>query len=204
MNDAYRAAIVTLLKQGRDPLDIQKAIPDVTPGEIAAVAEVEGLTKAHANRKDSAPAPDLDPQLASALAALSWGENTHTPRIRKLAARTRDGLNELMRLQKDAAEIARARAVVATHQEQLNLAEAKLRRLLTASPADEMDKAKRNAIRQWARSNGMTVAQAGTIPKDVMEAWERRDTAASPNSRGQNPGGNAAPASPARAQEARV
>ncbi|MER7108826.1 Lsr2 family DNA-binding protein [Streptomyces sp. NPDC000229] len=183
MNDAYRAAIVDMLNNGATVDDIRAQLPDVTTGEIAAIAETEGLTQAH--RKASASQiPDVDPQLARALGALAWGENSHTACIRNLAVRTRAGLNELQQLQRDAAAIEKAEQEVAEATQTLTKAQAKLRHLENGGKATKPTagasgqcpdgKRQRNEIRAWARAQGMAVSQVGSIPKDVMDTWNNR------------------------------
>lgn len=184
MNDADRALVIERLRQGCGADAIHTEVPDVSVGEIAAIAETEGLTQAHRKAAGASPGPDVDPQLARALAALAWGENSHTARIRNLASRVRTGLNELQQLQHDAAAIEKAEREVAAAAENLTKAQAKLRRLkntgkspkpATASSNDLDDKYQRNQIRAWARAQGMHVAQAGSISKDVMDAWNNRN-----------------------------
>ncbi|MDQ0847733.1 histone-like nucleoid-structuring protein Lsr2 [Streptomyces sp. V1I6] len=185
MNDATRAAIVDLLKNGATPEDVLAQLPDVSVGEIAAIAESEGLTRAHA-KPVTATTPDIDPQLASALGALAWGENSHTSRIRNLAVRTRAGLTELRQLQRDASAIEAAEREVAEATQKLTSAQAKLRRLKnggkaakpTALPSGGQapaDKRQRDEIRGWARAQGMNVSQVGSISKEVMDAWNNRN-----------------------------
>jgi hypothetical protein len=187
VNDAYRAAIVDMLNNGATADDIRAQLPDVTAGEIAAIAETEGLTRAHA-KAGASPIPDVDPQLSLALAALAWGENSHTTRIRNLATRTRAGLTELQQLKGDASAIEAAEKEVADATQTLTKAQAKLRRLknggkatkpaVSAGGQSPADKRRRDEIRAWARSQGMAVSQVGSISKDVMDAWNNRDSKA--------------------------
>ncbi|WP_329583653.1 Lsr2 family DNA-binding protein [Streptomyces sp. NBC_01361] len=180
MNSAHRAAIVAMLKQGFIPSDIRAELPSVSVGEIAAIAESEGLTRAHTKPNTSGPA-DIDPQLeTAALAALAWGENSHTARIRNLASRTRNQLLELQQLQRDAAVIEAAQRDVAKASQTLAKAQAKLRRLKKSSTGPKQaparasdDKRQRDEIRSWALEQGMTVSPIGSIPKAVMDAWKR-------------------------------
>ncbi|MBT2439794.1 Lsr2 family protein [Streptomyces sp. ISL-36] len=182
MNDAYRAAIVDMLNNGATADDIRAQLPDATVGEIAAIAETEGLTRAH-TKAGASTIPDVDPQLAHALAALAWGENSHTARIRNLAARTRAGLTELQQLKRDASAIEAAEKEVAEATQTLTKAQAKLRRLKNGGKATKPaasgqslgDKRRRGEIRAWARAQGMAVSQVGSISKDVMDAWNNRD-----------------------------
>ncbi|MEU7039264.1 histone-like nucleoid-structuring protein Lsr2 [Streptomyces sp. NPDC046237] len=183
MNDAYRAAIVDVLNNGATTDDICAQLPDVTVGEIAAIAETEGLTQARRNA-GSSTAQDADPQLALALTALAWGENSHTARIRNLAARTRAGLTELQEMKRDASAIEAAEKEVAEATQSLTKAQAKLRRLKNAGKATKPaasasgqsldDKRRRDELRSWARAQGMAVSQVGSISKDVMDAWNNR------------------------------
>ncbi|NUK54943.1 Lsr2 family protein [Streptomyces lunaelactis] len=186
MNDAYRAAIITMLNNGTPTEQIQQQLPDVSVGEIAAIAETEGLTKAH-RKTGPSPIPDVDPQLAHALTALAWGENSHTARIRNLATRTRASLTELQQLKRDASEVEAAEKEVAEATQHLTKAQAKLRRLKNggkttkAAPAGAPtldDKRQRDEIRAWARAQGMDVSQVGSISKKVMDAWNNRDSKA--------------------------
>jgi hypothetical protein len=132
VNDADRATIVDCLKRGCSAASIHAELPDVSVGEIAAIAETEGLTKAH-TKAGASPIPDIDPQLARALAALAWGENSHTARVSNLAKRTRDGLTELIELQANAGRIAAAEAEVAALQK-LATARTKLHRAKNGKP----------------------------------------------------------------------
>ncbi|MBT2393384.1 Lsr2 family protein [Streptomyces sp. ISL-1] len=186
MNDAYRAAIITMLKNGTPTEQIQQQLPDVSVGEIAAIAETEGLTKAH-RKSGPSPIPDVDPQLASALTALAWGENSHTARIRNLAARTRAGLTELQQLKRDASEVEAAEKEVAEATQHLTKAQAKLRRLKNGGKTTKAasagaptldDRRQRDEIRAWARAQGMDVSQVGSISAKVMDAWNNRDSKA--------------------------
>ncbi|MFC7261520.1 Lsr2 family DNA-binding protein [Streptomyces lutosisoli] len=186
MNANDRATIVTLLKAGTSTDAIQQHV-SASVGEIAAIAEVEGLTKAHAKNTDT-PLPDLDPHMVLALRALAWGENHHTARIRKLASRIAAGLTELAQLQRDAAQIEAAEREVAKLTQTLTQAQNKLRNLKTsgktgpqaaAAAADVPDdKRQRDEIRSWAREQGMPVSQVGSISKQVMDAWRKHNTAA--------------------------
>ncbi|MFE2693635.1 Lsr2 family DNA-binding protein [Streptomyces mirabilis] len=187
MNANDRATIVTLLRAGTSTDAIQQHV-DASVGEIAAIAEVEGLTKAHAKKTDT-PLPDLDPHMVLALAALAWGENHHTARIRKLAARTAAGLTELAQLQRDAAQIEAAERQVAELTQTLTQAQNRLRSLKTnggkpgpqaaAAEADVPDdKRQRDEIRAWARERGMPVSQVGSISKQVMDEWRKHNAAA--------------------------
>ncbi|MDQ0946005.1 histone-like nucleoid-structuring protein Lsr2 [Streptomyces sp. V1I1] len=186
MNDADRATIVDRLKRGCSAASIHAELPDVSVGEIAAIAETEGLTKAH-TKAGASPISDIDPQLARALAALAWGENSHTARIRNLAARTRAGLTELQQLQRDASAIEAAEQEVAAATQTLTKAQAKLRHLKNGGKATKPattpaggqsmdDKRQRDEIRAWARAQGMAVSQVGSISKDVMDAWNNRNS----------------------------
>ncbi|MET9427943.1 histone-like nucleoid-structuring protein Lsr2 [Streptomyces sp. NPDC003036] len=184
MNDTDRAIVIERLKQGCSADAIHAEVGDVSVGEIAAIAESEGLTQAH-RKAGTSQIPDVDPQLARALGALAWGENSHTARIRNLAARIRAGLNELEQLHRDAAAIEKEEREVAEAAQPLTKAQAKLRRLKnggkstkqTASASGQSLDAKRqrDQIRAWARPQGMAVSQVGSIPKDVMDAWNNRD-----------------------------
>lgn len=172
MNDADRATIVDRLKRGCSAASIHAELPDVSVGEIAAIAETEGLTKAH-TKAGASPIPDIDPQLARALAALAWGENSHTARVRNLAKRTRDGLTELIDLQANAGRIAAAEAEVAALQKKLATARTKLHRAKNGKPQMPMAE-----IRAWAKGQGMKVSDGGVLPKSVIDAWKRRNTTA--------------------------
>lgn len=186
MNDADRATIVDRLKRGCTTASIHAELPDVSVGEIAAIAETEGLTKAH-TKAGASPISDIDPQLARALAALAWGENSHTARLRNLAARTRASLTELQQRQRDASAIEAAEQEVAAATKTLTKAQAKLRHLKNGGKATKQattpaggqsmdDKRQRDEIRAWARAQGMAVSQVGSISKDVMDAWNNRNS----------------------------
>ncbi|WP_331762370.1 Lsr2 family protein (plasmid) [Streptomyces sp. NBC_01527] len=174
MNDANRAVIADMLKNGATAAAISAKLPDVSEGKIAAIAESEGLTQAHA-KPDASPILDIDPQLALALAALAWGENNHSAQIRNLAKRTRAGLTELQQYRRNATEAEKAKAEVAKAAQALENAQAKLRNFTASSgPGLAADaKRQRAQIRTWARANGHKVSNGGVIPKAIMDAWNK-------------------------------
>jgi hypothetical protein len=173
VKDADRSVIAVMLKNGATA--IRAKLPHVTGGEIAAIAESEGLTRAHA-KPGATPIPDIDPQIALALAAPAWGENSHSAQIRNLAKRTRDGLTELQQYQRSAAEVEKVEAEVAKAAQALGKAQGKLRKLKAVSAPRQAADAKRlrEEIRTWARTNGQKVSDSGVIPGPVMDAWNRR------------------------------
>lgn len=179
MKDADRSVIAAMLKNGATAEAIHAELPHVSGGVIAAIAESEGLTRAHA-KPGASPVPDVDPQIALALAALAWGENSHSAQIRNLAKRTRDGLPELQQYQRSAAEVEKVEAEVAKAVQALGKAQGELRKLKAVSaPGRAADaKRQREEIRTWARANGYKVSDGGgVIPKAVMDAWNRRSPA---------------------------
>ncbi|OEJ21586.1 hypothetical protein AS594_39325 [Streptomyces agglomeratus] len=194
MTDADRDLIVIMLKNQTPAEEIHQRLPNVSVGQIAAIAEIEGLTEAHAKaqklttantKHEKAPTEGADPQLAQVLEALAWGENNHSARIRNLAKRIRTGLSELQQLKQGAAAVEAAEREVAAVTEQLLQAQAKLRQLKNAGkrpktppPAKASplaDKRRRDEIRAWAHTQGMAVSQVGSIPKQVLDAWNNRD-----------------------------
>ncbi|MFD7445829.1 histone-like nucleoid-structuring protein Lsr2 [Streptomyces sp. NPDC059909] len=168
MNDAARALVIERLKQGCSADAIHAEVPGVSVGEIVAIAETEQLTRSQAG---SLPTADLDPKLVHTLAALAWGEDHPTARIRNLAQRTRAGLTDLLQLQRDSAEIEATEREINEAKEQLAAAQGKLRRLKNgASKAPSAGttpghKQRRNEIREWARVNGYEIGDRGAIPK---------------------------------------
>ena len=50
----------------------------------------------------------------------------------------------------------------------------------TPSGQASVDREQNQAIRDWARRQGMTVSDRGRIPNEVIEAFHNRDTAAAP------------------------
>lgn len=47
-----------------------------------------------------------------------------------------------------------------------------------SSNSTPADRARSQAIREWAKKSGMTVAERGRIPNDVVEAYDKRDESA--------------------------
>ncbi|MBP5880755.1 Lsr2 dimerization domain-containing protein [Streptomyces caniscabiei] len=168
--DAYTLAATELLKAGTPVAEIA-AQTGMSHGEIAALAETEGLTATHARQT-----------MKELLEALAWGEKHDTKKAQNLAARARTALTELVQLRKSEALVAQAEAEVGELKQQLAQAEQKLRAVKTGKPvavavaATTTDgKGEREKIRAWARRNGYEVADRGALTQKVMDAYANRD-----------------------------
>ncbi|MFI9588257.1 histone-like nucleoid-structuring protein Lsr2 [Streptomyces sp. NPDC052236] len=165
--DAYTAAAIDMLKAGTPAADIAKQT-GMSTGEIAALAEAEGLTAAHARKS-----------LEELLEALVWGESHDTKKAQTLASRARTALTELVQLRKSEAQVAEAEAEIAALKRKLAEAETKLKTAKTGKPTQAaalpVGKGQREQMRAWARRNGYEVADRGTISKQVQDAWNNRD-----------------------------
>ncbi|GAA2350513.1 Lsr2 family DNA-binding protein [Streptomyces violaceusniger] len=168
--DAYTTTAIDMLKAGA-PVDDIAAQTGMSKGEIAALAEAEGLTREHTRQA-----------LAELLEALAWGEEHDTKKVRTLAARARTALTELTTMRRTAAQVSRAEAEVTALKQQLAEAENKLRAAKTGtstSPTTSTPESKkeRDKIRAWARRNGYQVAAHGLISQEIRNAWNNRDQA---------------------------
>lgn len=166
--DAYTLAATELLKAGTPVADIA-AQTGMSHGEIAALAETEGLTATHARQT-----------MKELLEALAWGEKHDTKRAQNLAARARTALTELVQLRTSEALVAQAAAEVDELKQQLAQAEQKLRAAKTGKPvavaATTTDsKGEREKIRAWARRNGYEVADRGALSQKILDAYANRD-----------------------------
>ncbi|MEU9397697.1 histone-like nucleoid-structuring protein Lsr2 [Streptomyces sp. NPDC048324] len=166
--DAYTLAATELLKAGTPVADIA-AQTGMSHGEIAALAETEGLTATHARQT-----------MKELIEALAWGEKHDTKKAQNLAARARTALTELVQLRKSEALVAQAEAEVDELKQQLAQAEQKLRAAKTGKPvavaATTPDsKGDREKIRAWARRNGYEVADRGALSQKIMDAYANRD-----------------------------
>ncbi|MEU9428582.1 histone-like nucleoid-structuring protein Lsr2 [Streptomyces sp. NPDC048342] len=166
--DAYTLAAIELLKAGTPVADIAKQT-GMSNGEIAALAETEGLTTAHARQT-----------IQQLLEAMAWGEKHDTKKAQNLAARARTALTELVQLRKSEALVTAAEAEVDGLKQQLAQAEQKLRAAKAGKPvavpaATPDGKSDREKIRAWARRNGHEVADRGALPQKVLDAYASRD-----------------------------
>jgi seryl-tRNA synthetase len=181
MNDTTaRTTALTMLKDGNPPGQITAAT-GLTTGELAALAEAEGLTREHATQT-----------MKEYLQALTWGERHDTKRIQNLATRARTALDELVQARASEEQAAAAAAEVAKLKQQLADAEARLRQAKgkPATPSSSQrrtpatggtmphDKAERARIREWARAQGYKVADRGLIPQQIITAFNARHSAA--------------------------
>lgn len=173
--DAYAAAALDMLQAGAPLADIAEQT-GLSRGEIAALAEANGLTAAHARRATQ----DL-------LDALAWGEAHDTKKAQNLAARARSALTQLSQLRTAEQQRAEAEAEVAAAKAQLAAAEGKLRAARTGKPSPAVPtvsrpaarerKEDREKIRAWARRHGHQVADRGAISQTLRDAYARRDAA---------------------------
>ncbi|EPH46887.1 histone-like nucleoid-structuring protein Lsr2 [Streptomyces aurantiacus] len=168
MNPDRRSKIAAHLKAGTPHAQIQQEVP-ASAGEIAAVADTEGIAKAAA--RPTSPA-EIDPTLVRALSALNDAASSHSTKARRLAERTRRGLLELLQLQETEKQIARAQQEVTALKRKLSAAEAKLRRAKT-STGPTTAAAPSAVIRSWAKEKGMDVGDGGVLPKRVVQAWHQ-------------------------------
>lgn len=171
MNPTHRTTALTLLRAGKSTEEIQSQVP-LSVGEIAALAEANHLVLPE-DTNDRLRG--VDPELVRALAALTAAENSHTSKHRKLAERTRAGLMELLRIQHNAEAVAKAEAEVEDLKRKLAAARNRLHKAKNGTPT-----ASTAVIRAWAKEQGLPVGDGGVLPREIREAWENHNQAATP------------------------
>lgn len=172
MKDTTTRRAIELLKAGHDVAQVQAAT-GLTPSQIAAAAETAGLTRSHTHA-----------QAQQLLELLVWGEQHPAKGVQALAARAKSALDTLAHRRETEAARAAAEAEVKQLREQLAAAEARLRETggtKARSAASEAvtaarrsaDRKERDRIRTWARENGHAVADRGTLPQHIVDAYRQ-------------------------------
>ena len=159
---------IELLKAGAPVADIVEQT-GLSTGQIAALAEAQGLTAAHTRQT----VKDL-------IEALAWGEKkSSTKKAQNLAARARTALTELVQLRRSEVLVAQAETEIDQLRAQLAQAEQKLRAAKGVKPAAagtaQETKQDRQKIREWARRNGHYLSDHGVISQTIRDAYANRD-----------------------------
>lgn len=157
-----RDTALLMLKSRRAPGEIRRAT-GMSTGQIAALAEVQGLSQTAA--RSGGFLTGIDPTLVRGLAALIWAEQSAGhQRVRRQAARVRELLGELAGYQSRMIAENSIRGELTEIGRKLNTAQSKLSRLgaSTALP-----------IRDWAEEQGMTVSPSGVLSAAVIDAFEQ-------------------------------
>ncbi|MFF7764263.1 Lsr2 family DNA-binding protein [Streptomyces griseorubiginosus] len=158
-----RDTALLMLKSRRAPGEIQRAT-GMSTGQIAALAEVQGLSQTTA--RSGGFLTGIDPTLIRGLAALMWAEqNAGHQRVRRQASRVRDLLGELSGYQSRMIAENGIRGELAQIDRKLKAAQCKLSRLGTTASL---------LIRDWAREQGMTVSPSGVVSAKVIDAFEQQ------------------------------
>ncbi|MFD7860950.1 histone-like nucleoid-structuring protein Lsr2 [Streptomyces sp. NPDC059783] len=122
--------------------------------------------------QDTTPSYD-DPPLSTG-ALLAWAIAHSTKGIARKGVQARELLAELRTLRADAERIAQADAEEKRLLEALAAVRARKEQLRprrkTTAPGTAT--ATQAAVRAWARSKGLPVAERGSIPASVVEAWK--------------------------------
>lgn len=147
---------------------------DVAASRAAAWEELGG--------KPTAAAVERTDSYRTTNALLGWAEASGMARAMTLAARVREQLAELRRLQEETDARIRAQAEVDRLAAELAAARAKLRGTISARPAgakrgrgakpDAARAARLVAIRTWAAEAGYEISPLGRIPRYVELAYD--------------------------------
>jgi hypothetical protein len=125
---------------------------------------------------DAAAAMGMPPPTHTLLA---WADKHDDNRIRTVARRVREGLDELNARHAGDAEAREAAAEVKRLSEQLEAAKARYRAAAgtpartTRPKAGPEHTAQLAAIRTWATANGHQVAPLGRIPRHIVDAYDQ-------------------------------
>ncbi|MET7648346.1 histone-like nucleoid-structuring protein Lsr2 [Streptomyces sp. NPDC005426] len=122
----------------------------------------------HGPRTSAAPSAGLT--VATTGALIAWAEKHPTRSVARKGAQARELLRELRDLQAADEELTRANAEERRLLQELEAVRARKEqfRPRRKSPTTGYDQA---TVRAWARENGYTVAQRGSIPAPVVDAW---------------------------------
>jgi hypothetical protein len=163
------AAVAIDMLKNSVPAATAAAKTGLSIGQVIAAAEAAGITRK----------PDLAALGKQFADVLEWGHRHDNKKVQALADRARTALNDLARWRRNETVATEAETEIAALRKKLAAAEAKLRTARSgptagknALPASVYSKAERDEIRRWARANGHTVGDVGTIPAKVLQAWQ--------------------------------
>jgi len=169
------------------PADEEAPAAEAAPADEDADGPETGGSEAGGEQHTNTDIPVVDSEIE---ALLTWGEQHDTKGVQALAARARTALAELAQRRDTEHAVASAETKVGKLKKALARAEAELRQAKAGRPTTpaapspaavpdtatvpDADKEERTRIRDWARANGFTVADRGSISRQIMDAWNAR------------------------------
>lgn len=159
---------------------LDEEMPDVTRHPAPQIPQIIARKRKHMTEslapRPSQAAPSAGLTVATTGALIAWAEMHPTKSVARKGEQARALLRELRELQTAEEELTKAEAEEQRLLQQLQVVRARREQLRPRRKTQAAPGYDQAAVRAWAREHGHTVADRGSVPAPVVEAWRAAQT----------------------------